>query len=251
MFGNLLKNLPAKYVYAGYLVRKSVAVMTTVIDNKIVYDVFLYTYLDNFLSPCIFMDDNTYKSLDGKWRVNEIQGEDLVSRHIFRGGYYDTSELEQYDKDTVIGIFGVRDMITMMKQIDAIQKQSEETHDMSIQAMLGEKQAYTGIEIMSATNRFNKALKWRKDTITIPAIKIDENDTYESVIGDEMDFFDFMSDKDSDEIVRKFKEFADNIDGVGNLKNPLASMNVNKEENKEEIVTLDSDNSEENENTQI
>lgn len=249
MFGNLLKNLPAKYVYAGYLVRKSVAVMTTVIDNKIVYDVFLYTYLDNFLSPCTFMDDKTFKSLDGKWRVNEIQGEDLVSRHIFRGGYYDTSELEQYDKDTVIGIFGVRDMITMMKQIDEMEKQSEETHDMSIQAMLGEKQAYTGIEIMGAVNRFNKALKWRKDAITIPAIKIDENDSYNSVIGDEMDFFDFMSDKDSDEIVKKLKEFADNIDGVGNLKNPLSNMNLKQEDAVSEEVSLEINN--DNESTQL
>lgn len=108
MFGNLLKNFPAQYIYAGYCVRKSNAVLTTAVDHKMLYDVFVYTYLDNFLSFFLLMDDGTYKKADTGEHLNEISGEDLVSRHIFRGGYYDTSQLEQYDKDQIVGVFGLR-----------------------------------------------------------------------------------------------------------------------------------------------
>ena len=33
-----------------------------------------------------------------------------------------------------------------------------------------------------------------------------------------MDFFDFMSNKSSDEIIRDLKKLDDNLDGVGNIK---------------------------------
>ena len=38
MFGYALKNLPSKYVYAGYSVRKSVTVLTTEVNGEVVYD---------------------------------------------------------------------------------------------------------------------------------------------------------------------------------------------------------------------
>ena len=233
MFGNLLKNFPAQYIYAGYCVRKSNAVLTTAVDHKMLYDVFVYTYLDNFLSFFLLMDDGTYKKADTGEHLNEISGEDLVSRHIFRGGYYDTSQLEQYDKDQIIGVFGLRPIKELMIQVDEMEKAAG-NNDMSVRAMFDEKNAYTGIEVNSIINRFNKALGWRKDQITIPAIKIDLNDTYESVIGDEMDFFDFMSEESSDDIVKKLKELADNIDGVGNLKDP--NYVVEKKEKVEEVT---------------
>lgn len=50
MLGYMLKNLPSKYVYAGYSIRKSLTIMTSNINGRIVYDVFLYTYVDNYLS---------------------------------------------------------------------------------------------------------------------------------------------------------------------------------------------------------
>ena len=50
MLKYLLKNLPAKYIYAGYCVRKSLTIMSTESNGRMLYDVFLYTYVDNFLS---------------------------------------------------------------------------------------------------------------------------------------------------------------------------------------------------------
>ncbi len=75
-----------------------------------------------------------------------------------------------------------------------------------------------GVEIMGVVNQFNNLLKWNKDRITVPPIKFDFSDDYESLIGDEMDYFDFMSGKDSDQIVRELKLLDDSLDGVGNVK---------------------------------
>ena len=218
MFNYIMKSLPAKYVFAGYNVRKSLTVMTSVVNGNIVYDIFLYTYLDNYLSFYLLMDDGKYKSVDLKdVKVDPASAEDLMSKHLFRGEYYDTSEYDSYDKEQVIGVFGLRDIETLIKQVDAGEKK-QEVQRMSLEASLGIRGAYTGMEIMGVINRFNKNLGWRKDRITIPALKIDQNDTYNSAIGDEFDYFDFMSNKDSDTIVKDLKLLADSLDGVGNKK---------------------------------
>ena len=57
-----------------------------------------------------------------------------------------------------------------------------------------------------------------KGAITIPAITYGESDTYKSIIGDELDYYDIVSNKTSDEIIRYFKELTNTLDGVGNKK---------------------------------
>lgn len=219
MFNYLLKNLPSKYVFAGYNVRKSLTIMTQVVNDKIVYDIFLYTYLDNYLSFYLLMDDGKYKSVDLKdVKVDEAKAEDLMSKHLFRGEYYDTSEYETYDKEQVVSVFGLRNIEDLIMQVDNKEKELN-IQKMSIQASLGIKGAYTGMEIIGIINRFNRNLGWKKDRFTIPALKKDASDTFNSAIGDEFDFFDFMSNKDSDTIVKDLKELADSLDGVGNKKN--------------------------------
>ena len=66
MFNYMLKNLPAKYVFAGYNVRKSFTIMTSIENGRTVYDSFLYTYVDNYLSFYIQMEDGSYKNVDLK-----------------------------------------------------------------------------------------------------------------------------------------------------------------------------------------
>ncbi len=217
MFGYLIKNTPAKYIYAGYSVRKSLTVMTSVINNQIIYDVFEFSYVDNYLSFYILMEDGTYKCVDQKKNVPLINANDLLSKHLYRGTYYDTSEYDAPDKEEVVGVFGVRTFEELIKQIDEMEK-DDNSHDMKISALIDPKGAYTGIEIASVINRFNKDLKWDKGMITVPALKKDANDTYESAIGDEMDFFDFMSDKSSDQIIKDLKKLDDSLDGLGNKK---------------------------------
>lgn len=217
MFNYLLKSIPAKFVFAGYNVRKSLTVMTTNTENGVVYDVFLYTYVDNYLSFYILMDDGKYKCVDKKVNVDSIDAGDLVSRHLFRGSYYDTSEFDTYDKDQVIGVFGLRGIEELLKQVDKMDKEND-NHEMSLQALIDNKAQYNGMEIMGAVNRFNRNLHWEKDQITVPAIKNSPEDTFNSPIGDEFDFFDFMTNKDSDQIIKDLKELADSLDGVGNKK---------------------------------
>ena len=52
----MMKNLSAEFVFGGYSVRKNTAVLSRKVDNKIYYDKFLYTYIENNLSFYILME---------------------------------------------------------------------------------------------------------------------------------------------------------------------------------------------------
>ena len=230
MFGMAFSNIPAKYVFAGYSVRKSVTIMTNVENGKIVYDTFLYTYIDNYLSFYLLMDNGKYKNVAYKVEVPELKAEDLMSKHLSRGRVVDLDEYN-YDKDKIIGVFGLRNIEDLMHQVDDMKKK-DNTADISLEAMLDVKPQYMGVEINGIIASFNKYLHYDKGMITIPALKIDENDKYQSIIGDELDFYDFMSNKDSDTIVRDLKNLSEALDGVGNIK-----------EGKEVIITKGDENS--------
>lgn len=217
MFNYLLKNVPDNFVYAGYNVRKGITVMTTDTGNGIMYDVFLHTYIDNYLSFYILMEDGQYKCVDLKKNFPEISNADLPSKHLFRGRYYDVSEFGEYDKEQVIGVYGLRGMQELMQQIDA-QEKALDSKELSILAMLDEKASYTGMEIIGAINRFNRNLKRRKDIITVPAIKIDANDTFESLIGDIDAWNNFIADKKPDQILDDIIKIDNDTDGIGNIK---------------------------------
>ena len=215
MFGYALKNLPAKYVFAGYSIRKSITILTKEVNGEVIYDTFEYTYLDNYLSLYFLMDNGKYKNADKNIEVPEASATDIMSKHLGRGKVIEVEE--EYNKDTIVGVFGVRDIQTLMKQVDEMKK-NDESSDISLEAMLDIKSSYMGLEIMGVINSFNNLLKYPKAAITIPAIKNSPNDEYESIIGDEIDFFDLVSNKDADTIVRDLKLLADNLDGIGNVK---------------------------------
>jgi len=215
MFGYTFKNLPAQYVFAGYSIRKSHTVMTKVENGKIVYDTFLFTYIDNYLSFYIQMENGLYKNVSLGVEVPEAHAEDLISKHIARGKIVDFDE--EYDKEKVVGVFGLRSIDDLMKQVDEMKKHDEKS-DVSLQAIIDIKKQYMGIEINGIIESFNKRLGYEKGEITVPPIKGTMEDDFNSVIGDELDYFDFMSNKDSDTIVRELKALSDTIDGVGNVR---------------------------------
>lgn len=218
MFGYMFKNLPAKYIFAGYGVRKSLTILTTEENGKIIYDVFLYTYVDNYLSFFLQMENGKYKSVDFNVEVPETSAEELVSRHLSRGLMKNMDDYEEYDRETLVGVFGLRNIEVLMKQTDEMKKQNSEGFDVSLEAMLDIKAQYMGIEVIGVINNFNKCLKYDKGRITIPPITYGPDDPYKSLIGDEMDYFDFMSNKDSDKIIQDLKKLADSLDGIGNIK---------------------------------
>lgn len=244
MFGYMFKNLPAKYIFAGYGVRKSLTILTTEENGKIIYDVFLYTYVDNYLSFFLQMENGKYKSVDFNVEVPETSAEELVSRHLSRGLMKNMDDYEEYDRETLVGVFGLRNIEVLMKQTDEMKKQNSEGFDVSLEAMLDIKAQYMGMEVMGVINNFNKCLKYDKGRITIPPITYGPNDPYKSLIGDEMDYFDFMSNKDSDKIIQDLKKLADSLDGIGNVKsgreititksseNEAASINVKRIDEK-------------------
>ncbi len=226
MFGMVLKNIPAKYAFAGYSVRKGLSVMMTNMNGKMVYDIFIYSYVDNYLSFYTLMENGKYKNVDTGEEVPEAMAEDIMSKHLYRGPNKDASSYGIYDKEKIIGVFGVRNIETLMKETDEIAKK-DDTRDVSLQAFLDVKAQYMGMEIMGVINRFNNYLKWEKDTMTVPAIKYGMEDEFESVIGDEMDFFDFMSNKDSDQVIREIRLLTASTDGIGNVKKGM-EIKINK-----------------------
>ena len=213
----MLKNIPEKYVFAGYSVRKSLTIMTSIENGRTVYDTFLYTYVDNYLSFYILMEDGTYKNVEKNISVPEATAEDLMSKHIGRGRVEDTEEYQHYDKETIVGVFGLRGIEELMKQVDEMNAAAQ-NEDIKLAGLIDVKSSYMGMEITGAINAFNRALKYDKGQITVPPIQYGPDDTYKSLIGDEMDYFDFMSNKDSDTIIRDLKKLDDYIDGVGNVK---------------------------------
>ncbi len=240
MLNYLLKNLPAKYVYAGYSVRKGLTIMTSEINGKIIYDAFEFSYVDNFLSFYIQMDNGKYKNVDFNIEVPEATAEDIISRHITRGRMKNLADYEHHDKEAIIGVFGLRNIETLIKDVDALKKADPESFDVSLEAWLDVKPAYMGLEIMGVINTFNKCLKYNKGRITVPPIKNGPEDTYNSLIGDEMDYYDFMSGKDSDTIIQELKKIDDTLDGVGNVKQTKV-LNHQSSEEENDILDLDID----------
>lgn len=217
MFKYLMKSLPAQYVFAGYNVRKSLSVVTSTVNGQLVYDIFEYTYVDSHISFYLLMESGKYKNADKNIEVDIVDGEGLASKHLFRGTKYNLEDYPMHDKDEIIGVFGVRNIIDMMKQADDMDK-ANGNYQMSLQAVLDTKKAYTGMEIMGAINRFNSVMKLKEEIIQVPAIKYDLNDEYESIIGDMFDFYDFLSNKTSDEVIKELYNIHESVDGVGNKK---------------------------------
>ena len=215
MFGYTFKQLPAQYLFGGYSVRRSYTVMTNVVDGKVVYDTFLYTYIDNYLSFYILMDNGLYKNVSLGVEVPEAHAEDIMSKHVARGRM--TEYDEEYDKEEIIGVFGPLNVVDIMKAVDEMKK-NDENGDVSLQAMLDIKKQYMGAEVTGIIESYNKRLGYEKGQITVPPIKGSIDDDFNSVIGDEIDYYDFMSNKSTQEIIRELKELADNIDGVGNVR---------------------------------
>lgn len=217
MFGYTFKTIPAQYAYAGYAVRKSTSVISTMVDDKLVFDVFTYVYIDNYLSMFFLMDSGKYKSADYNIEVDAFDGQAIMSKHLYRGLEYKQEDYELFDKEQIVGVFGLRTMEELMKIIDDYSAEIG-SNEMRMQAMLDIKKAYTGMEIMGAINKFNKINAWKKNMITVPPIVYGPDDTYKSIIGDELDFFDFLSNKTPDKIIRELKKLDDKTDGVGNIK---------------------------------
>ena len=73
------------------------------------------------------------------------------------------------------------------------------------------------MEVIGVINKFNRLNGWNKGMITVPPITYGFDDSYKSVIGDELDFFDLLSNKSPDKIIRELKKLDDSVDGIGNL----------------------------------
>ena len=213
----MLKTLPSQYVFAGYNVRKGLSVMSHVEEGKMIYDIFVYSYMEDTLSFYILMDDGKYKNVDTDEKVDEIKVDGLISRHLYSGETYDLENFEQYDKEKLAGVFGLRDMPQLMIDIDNYEEKIG-TNKLKAQAMHDVRKGYTGLEINTLIGRWNKAFSKYKGAFTVPAISYGQNDSYQSAIGDEIEYFDLINEKSNDEIVEILRNIASKLDGLGNAK---------------------------------
>ena len=70
--------------------------------------------------------------------------------------------------------------------------------------------------IFSILKEFNSKMGRKKRPLTVPAIKKDENDEYESYFGLESDFEEFIKDKEPEEILAELMRINDEQDALGN-----------------------------------
>lgn len=209
----MMKNLSAEFVFGGYSVRKNTAFANRRVGSRVFYDRFVYTYIDTFLSFYILMEDGTYMNVETKDRVPLLTAEDLMSKHLKPGEDFE----ETYEREKIIGVFGVRQMDALVKQVDDLNS-SNGVEEVRLKGLIEPKKAYMGMEINAIILSFNKATNRTRKEIIIPPIKYDFDDEYESVLGDEIDYFDFVSNKDADAIIDDLIKLNDSMDGVGNLK---------------------------------
>ena len=233
MLKYMMKSLPGEYVFGGYSVRKSTAVLSRKEDNKIYYDRFLYTYVDNFLSFYILMEDGTYLNVETNDRVPLLNAEELMSRHLRKDEELD----EEYERDKIVGVFGVRNMETLIKQVDDMNI-ANNAQEARLKGLIEPKKSYMGMEITGSIAAFNKATRRRADYVTIPPIKYGDDDAYKSVIGDELDYFDFMSNKDADNIIDDLIKLDQSLDGVDNVKNGKEIVITKSEDGQVSTVNI-------------
>lgn len=213
----MLKTIPAQYVFAGYNVRKGLSVMSHVENGRMVYDIFVYSYMEDRLSFYILMDDGKYKNVETGVKVDEIKVDNLISRHLYSGESYDLENFGQYDKEQLAGVFGLRDMSQLMIDIDNYEAKIG-TNKLKAQALHDVRKGYTGLEVNTLINRWNSDFSKYKGNFTVPAISYGQNDSYQSSIGDEIEFYDLINEKSNDEIVEILREIANKLDGLGNVK---------------------------------
>lgn len=217
MFNYLLKNIPVQYAFGGYAVRKSTSIVSTDVNGELLFDIFTYTYLDMQMTMFILMEDGTYKSVEYNTKVPSLDASGIISRHLYRGKEYNQEDYPMYNKEEICGVFGLRNIQKLMEEADEYASKMGNS-DIRLQALYDIKNAYTGMEIMGVLSKVNQINNWNKGLITVPPIKYDETDTFNSIVGDELDFFDLFSGKSIDEFVKEIKRLDDLTDGIGNIK---------------------------------
>ena len=219
MLGYLLKNLPSEYLYAGYIVRKGLSSATIDVDGQAMYDAYLYSYIENNLTVFILMDDGLYKDMVTGIKLPAITEDELISKHLERSTFIDMEEYGEYDKKKPIGVYGLHTFEEMVKleNLDA-QIADDRAFKIGDLQAIAMKKTFTGMEALGIVGRFNTRNKLDSKVFCVPAIKIDENDTAESIIGDINAYHELIKDKNVDQIVQILHTLSEEMDSVGNKK---------------------------------
>ena len=78
----------------------------------------ILSFLKYKLSMFLEMESGKYKSCEYGVDVDAYDGEAIMSKHLYRGLEYKHGDYPLYDKEEVVGVFGLRNMEELMKITD-------------------------------------------------------------------------------------------------------------------------------------
>lgn len=192
----MVANIPLQYAYIGFLVSKGMTLENRSVDNKIVRDLFLYTYISVKTSFFALMEDGTYKDLETGLKYKKLTYGELISKHIARGETIDMTKYPPISKNDSIGVFN----LTKFEEIvDNVINAELNSKDINLKVATKKKNSYTLVEIEGIYRRYKKDGS-TVNTFIVPPVLMDELDDIKTVYTLESNFMYEYYGKSDEEI---------------------------------------------------
>lgn len=180
----LAANIPLEFAYVGFLVSKGMTLENRSVNNKIVRDLFLYTYIS--IKPSFFalMEEGTYKDLETGIKYKKLTYGELISKHIARGETIDMTKYPTISKNDCIGVFN----LTKFEEIvDSVINAELNSKDINLKVATKKKKAFTLVEMEGIYRRYKKE-ESTVNTFIVPPVLMDELDDIKTIYTLESNF---------------------------------------------------------------
>lgn len=189
-------NIPLEYAYVGFLVSKGMTLENRNVGNKIIRDLFLYTYISVKPSFFALMEDGTYKDLETGIKYKKLTFGELISKHIDRGETIDMTQYPSISKNDAIGVFN----LTKFEEIvDKVINAELNSKDINLKVATKKKKSYTLVEMEGIYRRYKKEVS-TVNTFIVPPVLMDELDDIKTVYTLESNFMYEYYGKSDEEI---------------------------------------------------
>lgn len=180
----MVANIPLEYAYVGFLVSKGMTLENRNVGNKIIRDLFLYTYISVKPSFFALMEDGTYNDLETGIKYKKLTFGELISKHIARGETIDMTQYPSISKNDAIGVFN----LTKFEEIvDKVINAELNSKDINLKVATKKKNSYTLVEMEGIYRRYKKEQS-TVNTFIVPPLLMDELDDIKTVYTLESNF---------------------------------------------------------------
>lgn len=191
----MVANIPLEFAYVGFLVSKGMTLENSNVNNKIVRDLFLYTYVSVKPSFFALMEDGTYKDLETGIKYQKLQFGDLISKHIARGETIDMTKYPQISKNDCIGVFNLTKFENIVDEVINAELNSKE---INLKVATKKKKAYTLVEMEGIYRRYKKEEN-KINSFIVPPVLMDELDDIKTVYTLESNFmYEYYGKRDEE-----------------------------------------------------